>query len=166
MSSLNKATLIGRLGKDPVVKAVGDGMVANFSIATSRAWGKGDSRQEKTEWHNIVAWGKQAEAIGKYLAKGSQVYVEGEIQYRAYEKDGQTRYVTEINASSVIFLDTRMPGRASNLSVDENSEPAPSPNPNQTRKLASEAARVLGGQVVSERDLRGRGAAVEDDLPF
>lgn len=107
MGSVNKAMVLGNLGKDPEVKFTNSGQaVANFSIATSEQWTDKatGNKQEKTEWHRIVVWGKTAENCGQYLAKGRQVYVEGRIQTREYEKDGQKRYTTEIVADRVVFL--------------------------------------------------------------
>jgi single-strand DNA-binding protein len=105
--SVNKVILIGNLGKDPEVRFTQTGSaVANFSIATSEQWNDRDGkRQERTEWHNIVVWGKQAESCGQYLAKGRQVYVEGSIRTRSYDdKTGTKRYVTEIVAQRIQFL--------------------------------------------------------------
>jgi single-strand DNA-binding protein len=114
--SVNKVILVGNLGKDPEVRYTQTGSaVANFSIATSEQWNDRDGkRQERTEWHNIVVWGKQAETCGQYLAKGRQVYVEGSIRTRSYDdKTGVKRYVTEIVAQRIQFLGggggTRLP---------------------------------------------------------
>lgn len=111
--SLNKATIIGNLGSDPEVRTTGGGSrVAQFSVATSRRWTTNSGeQQEKTEWHRIVCWGKLADVVEKYLKKGQQVYVEGEIQYRQYEdKDGVTKYSTEINARELMMLGGREGG--------------------------------------------------------
>lgn len=105
--SVNKAILIGNLGKDPEVRFTANGRaVARFSIATSEMWNDAEgNRQERTEWHNIVVWGKQGESCGQYLAKGRQVYIEGSIRNRSYDdKNGVKRYVTEIVAQRVRFL--------------------------------------------------------------
>jgi single-strand DNA-binding protein len=105
--SLNKVMLIGNLGKDPEVRFTPTGRaVARFSLATSEVWNDAEGqRQERTEWHNIVVWGKQAETCGQYLAKGRQVYIEGSIRSRQYDdKDGNRRYITEVNAQRVQFL--------------------------------------------------------------
>lgn len=105
--SLNKAQLIGYLGGDPDVKHTPSGQtVANFSVATNESWkDKDGNKQERTEWHRIVVWGKTAENCGKYLSKGRQVYIEGRIQTRNYDdKDGVKRYITEIVAERVDFL--------------------------------------------------------------
>jgi single-strand DNA-binding protein len=105
---LNKATLIGRLGKDPDVKYTPDGtMVTTFSIATDEQWkDKNGEKVQKTEWHKIVAWKKLAEICGNYLKKGSLVFIEGRIQTRSWEdKDGIKHYTTEIVAVDMKMLD-------------------------------------------------------------
>jgi single-strand DNA-binding protein len=114
--SVNKVILVGNLGKDPEVRYTQTGSaVANFSIATSEQWNDRDGKkQERTEWHNIVVWGKQAEHCGQYLSKGRQVYVEGSIRTRSYDdKSGNKRYITEIVAQRIQFLGggggTRLP---------------------------------------------------------
>ncbi|CAN5352522.1 single-stranded DNA-binding protein [soil metagenome] len=99
--------IIGNLGSDPEIRTTGSGTrVANFSVATSRSWSnQSGEQQEKTEWHRIVAWAKLADVVERYLKKGDRVYIEGEIQYRSYEdKDGVTKYSTEINAREMIML--------------------------------------------------------------
>lgn len=104
--SINKVILVGRLGADPEVKAIGSGStVARLNVATSESWVKDGQRQERTEWHRITVWGKLAEICGKHLSKGRQVYVEGKLQTRQWEdQQGQKRYTTEIVASTVQFL--------------------------------------------------------------
>jgi len=113
MTGINKVILIGRLGNDPEVRYTPDGTaVANFNIATSDEWtdkGSGE-RKERTEWHRVVAWRRLGEICGEYLSKGRQVYVEGKLQTRSWEKDGVTRYTTEIIASDVQFLGGRNAG--------------------------------------------------------
>ena len=106
MASFNKVTILGNLGHDPEVRTTPAGnIVANFSVATTDKWGQGDDRQERTEWHRIVVWGKLAETCGEYLSKGRQVFIEGRLQSHSYEdKDGIKRYVTEIVAHQVEFL--------------------------------------------------------------
>ena len=108
--SLNKALLIGNLGADPEIRATSDGTkVAGFSVATNRSWTDRDGEaQERTEWHRVVAWSSLAEIAEQYLSRGDRVYIEGEIQYRSYEdRDGATRYVTEIRASELVMLGGR-----------------------------------------------------------
>jgi single-strand DNA-binding protein len=111
--SLNKAILIGNLGQDPEIRTTGGGQrVAQFSLATSRSWtDKAGQQQEKTEWHRVVAWGKLVDVVERFLKKGERVYVEGEIQYRQYEdKDGVTKYSTEINCREMMMLGGREGG--------------------------------------------------------
>ncbi len=116
MSSLNKVMLIGNLGKDPDVNTVGnDRKVAKFSLATTETWKdqKGE-KQEATEWHNIVVWGKTADVVEKYLKKGDKVYVEGKVKTRKYQdKDGADRYITEITVDSLVMLSTKGGGGGS-----------------------------------------------------
>jgi single-strand DNA-binding protein len=108
---LNKVTLIGNLGNDPEVRSTtGGNRVATFSLATSRTWNDAaGSKQEKTEWHRCVVWntkGSQlADIVEKYVKKGDKLYVEGRIEYRQWQdKDGQTRYSTEINVRELIMI--------------------------------------------------------------
>jgi single-strand DNA-binding protein len=112
--SLNKVSLIGNIGQDPEVRSTsGGGRVANFSLATSRQWNSpGGDKQEKTEWHRIVAWNNNrgggtglADIVEKYCKKGDKLFVEGRIEYRSWQdKEGQTRYTTEIIANEIIML--------------------------------------------------------------
>ena len=114
MASVNKASIVGNLGKDPEVRYTQSGApVCNFSVATTETWfDQENQKQERTDWHNIVVWGKQAEACGKYLAKGRACYIEGRIQTRNYDaQDGTKRYVTEIVAQRVQFLGGRDNGQ-------------------------------------------------------
>lgn len=104
---VNKVILIGNLGKDPEVRFTPSGAaVANFSIATNESWtDKSGQKQERTEWHRIVVWGKTAENCAKFLQKGRQVYIEGRLQTRSWDdKEGKKQYMTEIVANSVVFL--------------------------------------------------------------
>ena len=116
--SVNKVILIGNLGRDPEVRYLPSGnAVANFSIATSDSFtDRNGAKQDRTDWHNIVVYGKQAESCGQYLKKGRQVYIEGRISNRSYEvKDGSgKRYVTEIVAQRVQFLGGRPGAGADN----------------------------------------------------
>lgn len=105
--SVNKVILVGRLGQNPELRYTPSGAaVANFSLATNETWvDKSGQKQERTEWHRIVVWGKLAELCGQYLAKGRQAYVEGRLQTRQWQdKDGQTKYTTEIQAQTIQFL--------------------------------------------------------------
>jgi single-strand DNA-binding protein len=107
MAGVNKVIVVGRLGADPEVRTVGaSGTVTRLSVATSENWvDKEGHKQERTEWHRIVVWGRLAEICGKHLSKGRQVYVEGRLQTRSWDdQQGQKRYSTEIVANTVQFL--------------------------------------------------------------
>lgn len=107
---LNKAILIGLVGKDPELKELNDGTkLCTFSLATSEYYYKGTEKQTKTEWHNITCFGKLAEKVNQYVSKGSKIYVEGKIKSSKYEKDGvkiTNRYISVDNHGTVLFLDT------------------------------------------------------------
>ena len=114
MASVNRAIIIGRLGRDPEVRHTQSGqVVASFSVATDESYkDKQGQKVEKTEWHRIVAWGKTAEFCGNYLSKGRLVYVEGKIETRKWtDKDGAEKYTTEIKADRVQGLDRREDGQ-------------------------------------------------------
>lgn len=114
-NGLNKAILIGNLGKDPEMRYTPGGLgIANFNIATSETWNnKEGAKETRTEWHRIVAFGKLAEICGEYLSKGKQVYIEGRIQTRDWEdKDGNKKYTTEIVANQMLMLGSRDAGDA------------------------------------------------------
>jgi single-strand DNA-binding protein len=107
---VNKVILVGNLGADPEVRFTPGGQaVAKFSIATGESWkDKNGQKQERTEWHRIVVWGKLAELCGEYLAKGRQCYVEGRLQTREWtDKEGKKNYTTEVVAQNVTFLGGR-----------------------------------------------------------
>lgn len=131
MSSLNKVFLIGRLGTDPEVKHTASGVaVASLSVATDESYTSKDGQKvEKTEWHRVVAWGKQAEFCGNYLAKGRLIYVEGKLETRKWQDQaGVERYTTEVNASRVLAL-----GKGQNQPTDESHQGGQySPAPAQT----------------------------------
>ena len=143
--SVNKAILVGNLGRDPEVRFTASGRaVANFTVATSERWSDADgNRKEHTEWHNIVVWGKQAENCGQYLSKGRQVYIEGSIRRREYDdKEGNKRYVTEIIAQTVRFLGGGGGGG---------------------RQAATESFSAPMGE---ESGAGGGGGPADDDIPF
>jgi single-strand DNA-binding protein len=108
---VNKVILIGNLGRDPEVRSTPSGQpVASFTLATNRRWrDKNGNRQEETEWHNIVVWGKQAEIAGQYLKKGKQIYLEGRLQTRSWEdrQSGEKKYKTEIVCDNFQMLGQR-----------------------------------------------------------
>ena len=155
--SLNKATLIGNLGADPEVRSTANGTkVATLSVATSRQWTTpGGERQEKTEWHRVVLWNNQkgglADIAEKFLHKGDKVYVEGRIEYRTWEdKEGNTRYTTEINARELLMLSGR--GGAS--------DDAPAPRARAAQAVVAET------KAESYDDFPEALDDEDDDLPF
>lgn len=144
--SVNKVIIVGNLGQKPELKHLQNGQaVTNFSVATNKRWeDKSGSKQERTEWHKIVVWGKQAENCAQYLDKGRQVYIEGELQTRQWEKDGQKHYTTEIQALSVQFLG----GASSSGGATTASSSAPT------------ASGATGGQNPAVSQF------ADDDIPF
>ena len=126
---INKAILIGNLGGDPEVRYTQTGTaVANFNLATTETWTKDGSKEEKTEWHRIVAFGRLGEICGEYLSKGSKVYIEGRIQTRQWDdKDGNKRYTTEIVAREMKILSPRSGGGSGSSAYDEE-PPLPEPS--------------------------------------
>jgi single-strand DNA-binding protein len=130
--SLNKVMLIGNLGKDPETRYTASGVaVATFTIATNESWKDQEGNlQERTEWHNIVAWRKLAEICGEWLKKGKKVYIEGRIQTRSYDdkNTGAKKYITEIVADTMIMLDGARGGAADAPSAGAG---APAPEPMQ-----------------------------------
>ncbi len=142
MASVNKVILIGNLGKDPEIRTTPQGTsLARFSLATTSTWKDASgAKQERTEWHDIVAWEKLAQICGEYLHKGKMVYVEGSLQTRSWEdQNGQKRYKTEVKASNVVMLSRREDGARAGA--------------------AREVADAVEAPVAS-------GAAYDDDVPF
>ena len=127
--SLNKVQLIGNLGKDPELRYTASGVaVATFSVATNESWKDQDGNlQERTEWHNIVAWRKLAEICGEWLKKGKKVYIEGRIQTRSYDdkNTGAKKYITEIVAGDMIMLDGGRAGSGETSAPAGGSMPEP-----------------------------------------
>lgn len=137
--SVNKVILLGRLGQDPELKYTpGGSPVCNFSLATTESWtDKSGQKQEKTEWHRIVVWGKLAELCNQYLAKGRQAFLEGRLQTRSWDdKDGNKRYTTEILASTVQFIGGAT--ASNNQTVDNSYSQAAAPA--QEYQIASDAS--------------------------
>jgi single-strand DNA-binding protein len=112
MGSINKVILIGSLGADPELKYTPSSRaLCNLRVATTEVFkDKAGTRQERTEWHRVTVWGDQAENCSKYLAKGRSVYIEGKLQTRSYEKEGQKHYATDVVADRVVFLGGGGPG--------------------------------------------------------
>jgi single-strand DNA-binding protein len=129
MSGVNKVILVGRLGKDPEVRNLDNGaVVANFSIATSESYKDRTTGEKKevTEWHNIVLWRGLAEIAQKYLRKGDMVFIEGKLRTRSWEKDGVTRYTTEIVGDNMTMLTPKTGGGASQEYSSAERSPAES----------------------------------------
>jgi single-strand DNA-binding protein len=142
--SLNKVMLLGRLGQEPELKYTPSGSaVCNFSLATTESWSdKSGQKQERTEWHRIVVWGKLGELCNQYLSKGRQAFVEGTLQTRSWEgKDGQKRYTTEINAKNVQFIGGQAStGKSENQAPGMNQERPENDNAlNQDYNVATDA---------------------------
>ena len=145
MSGVNKVILLGRLGRDPEVRYTPDGRaICNFSIATSEEWKDKNTgeKKEKTEWHRIVVFGRMAEVCGEYLTKGQQIYVEGKLQTRQWEKDGTTHYATEIVMSAFQFVG------------DKQDKPR---QRQQYGMTPQQVADTMGGTVMEDNS---------DDIPF
>lgn len=146
--SVNKVILVGNLGQDPDVRTTPQGaQVASISLATSESFkDKSGNWQDATEWHRITLWSYLAESAAKYLKKGSKVYIEGKLQTRSYEKDGVTRYITEIVASQMVLLDP---------STNSGNYEGGSGNYQQESK---QTGRISEDDLLSDSD--------EDDIPF
>ena len=154
MASVNKVILIGNVGRDPETRYMpsGDAMV-NLSLATTDTWkDKNGEKQEKTEWHRIVIFGKTAEIAGQYLRKGSQIYIEGRLQTRKWtDKEGQERYTTEIVADRMQMLGSRSGG--ADAPMDREHAPA--------------AAAALETRPAQQQRKPGTSFDdIEDDIPF
>lgn len=167
--SLNKVTLIGNVGSEPEVRTVtGGGKVAQFSLATSRNWNdQSGAKQEKTEWHRCVVWNTRfstlADVAEKYVRKGEKLYVEGEIEYRQWQdKDGQTRYTTEIKVRELILLGGR--GGGGGGDDEEGAPPRRAAAPASRAKPA--ANNNAGGNSDNFDDFPGALQDEDDDLPF
>ena len=177
--SLNKVTLIGNLGNDPEVRSTtGGNRVATFSLATSRTWNDASGgKQEKTEWHRCVVWNTKtsqlADIVERYVHKGDKLFVEGRIEYRQWQdKDGQTRYSTEINVRELIMLSGR-PGGAGEYDGEGGGRPARAAAPAPARAKApgagAAAGAAAGATAAGNDDFEDFPGALEDeddDLPF
>jgi single-strand DNA-binding protein len=163
--SLNKVMLLGNLGNDPEVRSTpGGGRVASFSLATGRTWTDPQgNKQEKTEWHKCIAWNqgnqKLADVVEQYCKKGKPVYVEGQIEYRQWQdKDGQTRYTTEIRVRELLLLG----GGRDGGDGEGYSAPRPAKSGATASKPAASGAKAGGDEFA---EFPG-GLEDEDDLPF
>jgi len=158
--SVNKVILVGRLGRDPEERYTANQQpICSYAVATSRRYkDKEGNTQEQTEWHNISMFGKLAEIGNQYLKKGSQVYLEGRLQTNKSEKDGQTRYFTQIVADQMTMLGSKDSGGSnSNDSGMNQSAPASSNKPTNTPASSSESTPAPAASSFEE---------FEDDIPF
>lgn len=169
--SLNKVMLIGNLGADPEVRSTSNGTrVASFSLATSRQWTtQAGERQEKTEWHRCVAWNTRtsglADLIEKYLKKGDRAYVEGRIEYRSWaDKEGQTRYVTEINVRELVMLSPRPDGGGSVEAGESTGRRAAAPAASAAGRREAKEGKAESAE--SFDDFPEALDEEDDDLPF
>lgn len=166
--SVNKVILVGNLGQNPELKYTPSGQaVCNLSIATNESWtGKDGTKQEKTEWHRLVLFGKLAELAGQYLQKGRQIYTEGKLQTRSWQdKDGQTKYMTEIVASSLQFLGGnagagKSPDAGANAGYGASSAPSYEPAANNNNNSASNNNSYQSTSFQTEPTF------TEEDVPF
>lgn len=178
--SVNKVILVGRLGQNPEVRYTPSGAaVANFSVATNESWtDKSGQKQERTEWHRVVVWGKLAELCQQYLSKGRQAYVEGRMQTRQWQdKDGQTKYTTEVQAQTIQFL-----GAGAGAGADAGAAPRASSGFGNASSGGAEfggASASFGGpapgsyngdqgfgQASPQRGPLSEPSFTEDDIPF
>ena len=160
--SLNKVMLIGNLGSDPEIRSTtGGNRVASFSLATSRSWsGTNGEKQEKTEWHRCIAWNSRGtglvDVIEKYVKKGDRLYVEGRIEYRQWQdKEGQTRYTTEINVRELMMLGG---GRGGDFDGDSA--------PRARATAGAKAGSAGGGPADDFEEFPAAAEDGDDDLPF
>jgi single-strand DNA-binding protein len=148
MGSVNKVILVGNLGRDAELRYTpGGAAVATLSLATTEVWNdKSGQKQEKTEWHRVILWGKTAESLSEYLTKGKQIYVEGRLQTREWnDKDGNKRYTTEIRGDRLVLLSGGGGGRGGYSRGEQSTEPS---------------GADAGGAQAPAPDL------TEDDIPF
>ena len=159
MAGVNKVILIGHLGGDPETKTVGHNQrqMTKFSVATSESWkDKEGERQERTEWHNIVCWGRTGEVAAEYLQSGSRAFIEGKIQTRSWEdQDGQKQYRTEIVAHQVQMLDPR-----------KGSDGGQQAQQAQQTQKTQKTSRHTKQQPETKTTTTGSTAEYDDDLPF
>jgi len=151
--SVNKVILIGNVGNDPEVKHLDqDVKVAKFRMATSESYrAKNGERVTSTEWHNIVLWRGLAGVVEQYVKKGSRLFIEGKLTHRQYEKDGETKFFTEVVANNMVMLDTK------NNSQDNNQE-------SQDSQASNNQSGSGNFEGVSEPEADDQGG--DDDLPF
>ncbi len=158
MASLNRIQLIGNLGKDPELRYTkSQTPFARFSLATTEEFtNSSGEKQKKTQWHNLVVWGKQAEIADRYLHKGKQIYVEGKVEYRDYEdQSGQKRYITDVRVERFLML-----GSA------PRSEGSGGPGKSYDDKQGQDAPQTYGKAADSDYDVPESDNFNDDDIPF
>jgi single-strand DNA-binding protein len=155
--SLNKVMLIGNVGKDPEVTTLDKGgKVAKFTLATSEKYtDKSGNKTERTDWHNIVAWGPLADLVEKYVTKGKQLYLEGQIRNRSWEQDGVKKFATDINITQLVFL-----SNGGNGGNKEQSSSASSEAPKSSTAKKSTSSKSPEPVVAPAMD------DTDEDLPF
>ena len=168
MAGINKLIIVGRLGNDPEIRTMPNGeAVANISVATSETWTDKNTgeRRETTEWHRIVFYRRQAEVVGEYLRKGSQVYVEGRLRTRKWQdQNGQDRYTTEIQGDVMQMLDSR---NAGNQGGDYGYAPQSAPQQySQQPSYQSQSAPRQTAKPTSAPQPEPAMDSFDDDIPF
>lgn len=160
MSGVNKVILIGRLGADPDMRNTQSGQtVCTLSLATSESWVKDGKKEEKTEWHRVILWSRQAEVAAKYLKKGRMVYIEGKLQTRSWDdKQGQKRYTTEIVATNMQFIE----GQGQNTSHANDMDSIPPPEDNDVVTSKNSAFYATANSSANSNTSR----MLDDDIPF
>ncbi len=163
MSGVNKVILVGRLGQEPEIRSTTSGQqVCTLSIATSETWTKDGNKEEKTEWHRVVLWGRQAEIAHKYLKKGRLVYIEGKLQTRSWQdQQGQKRYTTEIVANNMQFLESM----GSNSNRDTNEIP-PINDSNDSQYYSGPSGYEAAPQKSNSQAFSSNSRPMDDDIPF
>ncbi len=165
MSGVNKVILVGRLGADPELRSTPSGtQMCTLSVATSETWVKDGKREEKTEWHRVVLWSRQAELAQKYLKKGRMVYIEGKLQTRSWQdQQGQKRYTTEIVANNLQFID----GGNNTMARDNNESMMPMEETN-SQSDSYYSSPNAGNYESSNRnsDSYHNSRPIDDDIPF
>ncbi len=158
-SGVNRVILVGRLGADPDLRATQSGQnVCTLSLATSESWVKDGKREDKTEWHRVILWARQAELAAKYLKKGRMVYIEGRLQTRSWQDNqGQKRYTTEIVATTMQFLE----GQSQAVQDTKDSIDAPSDPSSQGESYYSKSAAFAPTANTSAAS-----RSLDDDIPF
>lgn len=163
MSGINKVILVGRLGQEPEIRSTTSGQqVCTLNIATSETWTKDGNKEERTEWHKVVLWGRQAEIAHKYLKKGRLVYIEGRLQTRSWQdQQGQKRYITEIIANNMQFLESM----GSNY-VKEAPEMSSINDNNDSSYYSSSNNYDAMTQKNHSSTFSNNSRALDDDIPF